>query len=507
MWRLEPDAFLGDDLFLRPVEKFVSYVCTAATRAVGRVAAAGVAFSSEGERVDAKASRNREARIEQNDIREVRETMASLAAFLQLLHRAASPSRHLLLVQRTVLEGLQQIHAASQQHALASAARSSVQRMPQNPLHGMHAMPEVWHACEALAQLTEVDVLAGTVVSETVLFMWQNDAWGQADQAAGLKSDFMNIFVEVAAVSHRSLWLFEQLLKHAAALSGLDQGFSDNEFAGLMGALVAIADAAGLLQDANAAHVLSPLLQVTPMMAASAKPEARITIQDVSTLAISFMSGMARREAVCTAVSVSLAGLQQKCSTGGPGIVMGFGLMTLSCLQMEDLPAERTDVEVWEGVMPRQLAAQLAWVCKTGCLPARSAAHAMLCALLQKTAAPLPSPQAALLLSAVWHEAVLAGNTCAEFEGMQGVLVEVVTRCLPEVLPHALQCILALRLEATKGASLELGHDLPPHGLVMLSEGAIAACSARAAQAHLGPAQLCYLLSMTQAAATSLKER
>ena len=44
----------------------------------------------------------------------------------------------------------------------------------------------------------QVDVLAGTVVSETVLFMWQNDAWGQADQAAGLKSDFMNIFVEVS---------------------------------------------------------------------------------------------------------------------------------------------------------------------------------------------------------------------------------------------------------------------------------------------------------------------
>ena len=59
---------------------------------------------------------------------------------------------------------------------------------------------------------------------------------------------------------------------------------------------------------------------------------------------------------------------------------------------------------VWETIMPRQLATQLARLCKTECLPARAAAHAMLGALFQKTAASLPAPQAALLLSAVWHQ-------------------------------------------------------------------------------------------------------
>lgn len=69
-------------------------------------------------------------------------------------------------------------------------------------------------------------------------------------------------WVQVAAASHRTMWLFEALLKQAAALSGLGDDFSDNEFAGLLGTLVAMADQEGLLQDAHAAHVLALVLQV-----------------------------------------------------------------------------------------------------------------------------------------------------------------------------------------------------------------------------------------------------
>ncbi len=70
--------------------------------------------------------------------------------------------------------------------------------------------------------------------------------------------------MQVAVACHKTMWLFEVLLKQAAALSGLDQGFSDNEFAGLMGALVAMSDQEGLLHDANAANVLSLVLQAWP---------------------------------------------------------------------------------------------------------------------------------------------------------------------------------------------------------------------------------------------------
>ncbi len=62
---------------------------------------------------------------------------------------------------------MQQIHAASKAHAIAVEARSAqaraLSRVSQDgpaaveiPIHGMHALPEVWHACEALALLTEV---------------------------------------------------------------------------------------------------------------------------------------------------------------------------------------------------------------------------------------------------------------------------------------------------------------------------------------------------------------
>ncbi len=69
-------------------------------------------------------------------------------------------------------------------------------------------------------------------------------------------------------------------------------------------------------------------------------------------------------------------------------------------------------------------------------------------------------------------QAVLSDNACEEYEGMQGILVSVVDNCQAEVLPHALQCILGLRMVAAKAAAVELRKDLPPHGLVMLSEGA-----------------------------------
>ena len=82
----------ADDTFLRPVEKFLSYVCTAATRAVGRVAASAAAFSADKGAGDVKAAKSWQEQAEQNDIQEVRETMATLASFLHLLQRSASNS-------------------------------------------------------------------------------------------------------------------------------------------------------------------------------------------------------------------------------------------------------------------------------------------------------------------------------------------------------------------------------------------------------------------------------
>ena len=69
--------------------------------------------------------------------------------------------------------------------------------------------------------------------------------------------------MQVATASRRTVWLFEMLLKQAAALSSLGTDFSDNEFAGLLGTLVAVADQGGLLQGATAAHILSLVLQVS----------------------------------------------------------------------------------------------------------------------------------------------------------------------------------------------------------------------------------------------------
>lgn len=66
----------------------------------------------------------------------------------------------------------------------------------------------------------------------------------------------------MATASRRAVWLFEKLLKQAAALSSQGSDFSDNEFAGLMGTMVAVADQGALLQGATAAHVLSLVLQV-----------------------------------------------------------------------------------------------------------------------------------------------------------------------------------------------------------------------------------------------------
>ena len=65
------------------------------------------------------------------------------------------------------MEALQQIHEASHQHALSAATAASGQGgrqalllTPDDPLHGMYAMPEAWHACEALGQLIEVSILS-----------------------------------------------------------------------------------------------------------------------------------------------------------------------------------------------------------------------------------------------------------------------------------------------------------------------------------------------------------
>ena len=43
----------------------------------------------------------------------------------------------------------------------------------------------------------QIEVLAEGVVSDMVGFMWQHRCWGMATQVAGLKADFMTIFVEV----------------------------------------------------------------------------------------------------------------------------------------------------------------------------------------------------------------------------------------------------------------------------------------------------------------------
>lgn len=69
-------------------------------------------------------------------------------------------------------------------------------------------------------------------------------------------------------------------------------------------------------------------------------------------------------------------------------------------------------------------------------------------------------------------QAVLEDNMYEAYEGLQALLVEVVRRCPPDVLPYALQCLLELRLEAVQGASLQLSQQPHPHGLVITSQGA-----------------------------------
>ena len=70
-------------------------------------------------------------------------------------------------------------------------------------------------------------------------------------------------------------------------------------------------------------------------------------------------------------------------------------------------------------------------------------------------------------------QVALKENTCEAFEGVQAMLVETTQRCPPDVLPHALQCLLALRVKAARGASLQLGQAGPSHDLVALSGGTV----------------------------------
>lgn len=45
----------------------------------------------------------------------------------------------------------------------------------------------------------QIEILAEGVVSDMVSFMWRHRCWGMATQVAGLKADFMTIFVEVTS--------------------------------------------------------------------------------------------------------------------------------------------------------------------------------------------------------------------------------------------------------------------------------------------------------------------
>lgn len=78
-------------------------------------------------------------------------------------------------------------------------------------------------------------------------------------------------------------------------------------------------------------------MQAAPLMAAGAKPEAHAAIQDVSTLAVSYMAGMVRRPAVVAAVGASLGGLQRICGRDSVEVEVGLNLMTVACMQMEEL--------------------------------------------------------------------------------------------------------------------------------------------------------------------------
>ncbi len=80
-------------------------------------------------------------------------------------------------------------------------------------------------------------------------------------------------------------------------------------------------------------------MQAGPMMAAAAKAEAQAAIQEVCTLAISYMAGMARREAVSIAVGASLANVQQRCLPASLEMAYGLSLMTIACIQLEEAHA------------------------------------------------------------------------------------------------------------------------------------------------------------------------
>ena len=43
----------------------------------------------------------------------------------------------------------------------------------------------------------QTEILADGVIADMVSFMWRHRCWGTATLAAGLKADFMSIFVEV----------------------------------------------------------------------------------------------------------------------------------------------------------------------------------------------------------------------------------------------------------------------------------------------------------------------
>ena len=55
----------------------------------------------------------------------------------------------------------------------------------------------------------QIEILAEGVIADMASFMWRHRCWGVATQAAGLKADFMSIFVEVT--DH---WSLENLVLH-----------------------------------------------------------------------------------------------------------------------------------------------------------------------------------------------------------------------------------------------------------------------------------------------------
>ncbi len=52
------------------------------------------------------------------------------------------------------------------------------------------------YSVQAIGSL-QVEFLAEDVVCEAVCFMWQKRSWSQSNEEAGLKTDFMTIFIGV----------------------------------------------------------------------------------------------------------------------------------------------------------------------------------------------------------------------------------------------------------------------------------------------------------------------